>query len=256
MNQRISGPHGSGSSSLFKEGTGDGQTGRFKTMRDQRNGSTSSKRILVIGAAVAMGLGLVISAGCTSSRSSAAYTRPLPPKPRPLKPAPPDARADALVLNVSAAPLDTNGNGYPDLIYATAHLFDTRYPPAIVEDGAFVFLLYASGHVGHPDVDPIHEWRVEGEALEQAHARSAFGECYRFRLSLLDGGTDRLPIGMADIQCWFEPADGREATYAGGVTSIRIGRRVLVPQPRWEESAEAAGRSRSSVRAPVLEPAR
>jgi hypothetical protein len=198
-----------------------------------------------------MGLGLVISAGCTSSRSTAAYTRPLPPKPRALQLAPPDARANALVLNVSAAPLDTNGNGYPDLIHATAHLFDTRYPPAIKEDGTFVFLLYASGQVGRPDVDPIQEWRIEGEALEQARARSAFGECYRFRLSLLDGGTDRLPIGMADIQCWFEPADGRAATYAGGVTSIRIGHRILVPQTRWEESAEAAGRSGSSVQAPV-----
>ena len=211
---------------------------------------------MAFGAAVTMSLGLVISAGCTSSRSAAAYNRPLPPKPRPLRPAPPDAQANALVLNVSAAPLDTNGNGYPDLIHATAHLFDTRYPPAIKEDGAFMFLLYASGQVGRPDVDPIHEWRIGGESLEQARTRSAFGECYRFRLSLLDGGTDRLPIGMADIQCWFEPADGREATYAGGVTSIRIGRRVLVPQPRWEESADAAGRGGSSARAPVLEPAR
>ncbi|MHC4079865.1 MAG: hypothetical protein ACYS15_18710 [Planctomycetota bacterium] len=225
-------------------------------MPNRRNGTTTSKRILIAGAAIAMGLGLVISAGCTSSRSSAAHTRPLPPKPRPLQPAPPDARANALVLNVSAAPLDTNGNGYPDLIHATAHLFDTRYPPAIKEDGTFVFHMYASGQVGRPDVEPIQEWRIEGEALEQAHARSAFGECYRFRLSLLDGGTDRLPISMADIQCRFEPADGREATYAGEVTSIRIGRRVLVPQLRWEESAETAGRSGSSVRAPVLEPAR
>jgi hypothetical protein len=157
------------------------------------------------------------------------------------------------VLNVSAAPLDTNGNGYPDLIHATAHLFDTRYPPAIKEDGTFVFLLWASGEVGLPDVDPLHEWRIEGEALELAHARSAFGECYRFRLSLLDGGTDRLPIGMADIQCWFEPADGRSATYAGEVASIRIGRRVLVPQLRWEESARRSG---SSSGAPVLEPAK
>ena len=225
-------------------------------MRDRRNGSTSSKRILGFGAAVAVGLGLVISSGCTSSRSTAAYTRPLPPKPRPLQPAPPDARANALVVNVSAAPRDTNGNGYPDLIHATAHLFDTRYPPAIKEDGTFVFLLYASGQVGSPGVEAIHEWRIEGEALEQAHARSAFGECYRFRLSLLDGGTDRLPIGMADIQCWFEPADGRADTYAGGVTSIRIGHRILVPQLRWEESAEAARRGGSSLGATVLEPAK
>jgi hypothetical protein len=226
------------------------------TMRDQRNGSSAARRIIAFAAAVAMGFCLAIGAGCTSSRSSAAYTRPLPPKPRPLQPAPPDARANALVLNVSATPLDTNGNGYPDLIHATAHLFDTRYPPAIKEDGAFVFRLYAPGQSGLPDARMFNEWRIEGEALEEAHARSAFGECYRFRLSLLDGGTDRLPVNMADIKCWFEPADGRAATHAGEVASIRIGRRVLVPQLRWEESAESARRSGAVSGAPVLEPAK
>jgi hypothetical protein len=125
-----------------------------------------------LGAAVAVGLGLVISAGCTSSRSTAAHSRPLPPKPRSLQPAPPGARADALVLNVSAAPLDTNGNGYPDLIHATAHLFDTRYPPAIKENGTFVFLLYASGQVGNPDVDPMRGWsrRTRGRRSATATA--------------------------------------------------------------------------------------
>jgi hypothetical protein len=215
-------------------------------MRNRRNGSPPSKRILVAGAAIAVGLGLVISAGCQSSRSSASYSRPLPPKPRALPPAPADARANALVLNVSAAPLDTNGNGFPDLIHATAHLFDTRYPPAIKESGAFVFLLYASGQVGRPGVDPIQEWRIEGTALEEAHARSAFGECYRFRLSLLDGGTDRLPIGMADIQCWFEPADGPTAVrprtpggsrQSGSATGSWC--RIRVGKSQWEQRDEA-----------------
>ena len=226
-------------------------------MRDYKKESTARRRGSWFGIAVGGGLGLVILAGCTSSRSASARTRPLPPKPRPIQPAPPDARADALVLNVSAAPLDTNGNGYPDLIYATAHLFDTRYPPAINEDGAFMFHLYPSGQASQPEVVVLREWRIEGEKLEKARARSAFGECYRFRLSLFDGGgTDRLPISMADIQCWFEPADGRAATYAGQVTSIRIGRRILVPQLEWEESLETAHRGGSSPEAAVLEPMR
>ena len=87
---------------------------------------------------------LIVLPSCEQSKT-VAYYRPLPPKPRPLKPAPPDARADALVLNVSAAPMDTDGNGYPDLVHATVHLFDRRYPPAIYEEGAFTFAMFSPG---------------------------------------------------------------------------------------------------------------
>ncbi|MHC4219474.1 MAG: hypothetical protein ACYSU7_13600 [Planctomycetota bacterium] len=206
--------------------------------------------VLVVAAA----LGSLGMAGCTKTRTTGGYYRPLPPEPRPIQLAPADARANALVINVSAAPLDTNGNGYPDLIYATAHLFDTRYPPAIREEGAFMFRLYASGQAGEPGVEPIRSWRIEGDGVDQAQARSAFGECYYFRLSLLDGGTDKLPINMADIMCWFEPADGSDPTYAGEVTSIRIGRRILVPQLSWDESAKASRAPASSPSDAVLEP--
>ena len=162
------------------------------------------------------------------------HYRPLPPKPRPIQPAPEDARTNALVLNVSAAPLDTNGNGYPDLIYATAHLFDRRYAPPIREPGAFVFLLYAPGDAGRVEASPIREWRYEGEVLTQTFARSAFGLCYGFRLSLLDDGrSDELNIRMADILCRFEPADGRDPTSCGQVATIQVGRRVLVPRLEW-----------------------
>jgi hypothetical protein len=194
-----------------------------------------------------VGLGLSLGAlGCQETRMSG-YHRRLPPKPRPLRPAPPDALTDALVLNVSAAPLDTNANGYPDLIHATAHLFDTRYYPSIREDGAFVFVLYAAGEVGDPEAEPLRLWRIADERLERAHARSGFGDCYRFKLSLLEDGGDILPISMGDIVCRFEPTDGRSPVYAGEVSSIQIGRRVLVPQLKWrqvtEPAAEADGQS-------------
>jgi hypothetical protein len=201
--------------------------------------NTSSRPGALVAWALALALGLLWMAGCTETRTSSGYYRPLAPEPRPLEPPPPDARANALVLNLSAAPVDTNGNGYPDLIYATAHLFDTRYPPAFWEDGAMVFRMYPPGQAGEPDPVILREWRFEGEALDRARALSAFGGCYHFQLSLLDGGTDKLPVGMADVMCSFEPADGRDPTFAGEVTSIRIGRRILVPQLRWEESAAA-----------------
>jgi hypothetical protein len=181
---------------------------------------------------------LVVLPSCEQSRT-VAYYRPLPPKPRPLKPVPPDARADALVLNVSAAPMDTDGNGYPDLVHATVHLFDRRYPPAIYEEGAFNFAMFSPGDVSRRGVDPIREWRITD--LEEVRGRSAFGECYRFRLSLLDdGGTDELNVPMADVVCVFEPDDGGEPTWSGKVTTIQVGRRVLVPQFNWREQRESS----------------
>ena len=193
---------------------------------------------LALPAVAAIAIGL---AGCVSSEKAATYYRPLPPKPRPMKPAPPDARANAMVLNVSAAPMDTNGNGYPDLIHATVHLFDRRYPPAIYEDGAFTFAMFAPGDVARGGAEPIQEWLIEDERLQETRGRSAFGECYRFRLSFLENqSTDRIDLPMADLICVFEPADGAEPTWSGQVATIQIGQRVRVPNLRWREITDPA----------------
>ena len=188
---------------------------------------------------VGAALGVLVMTGCQETRVGS-LNRRLPPKPRPLPAVPVDARANALVLNLSAAPLDTNGNGYPDLIHATAHLFDRRYPPAFHEEGTFVFSLYAPGEVGHEGAEPLHEWRIAGDQLQQSVARSAFGACYQFRLSLLEGGTDVLSIPWGDMVCRFDPAAGGAPIYAGQVTSIQIGRRVVIPAFRWREQTEPA----------------
>ena len=180
-------------------------------------------------------------AGCQETRLGDLGRR-LPPKPRPLPAVPDDARADALVLNLSAAPLDTNGNGYPDLIHATAHLFDTRYPPAMHQDGAFVFSLYMPGEVGLAGAEPLRQWRIADAKLRRSVARSAFGVCYQFRLSLLEDGTDVLSIPWGDMVCRFDPAAGGAPIYAGQVTSIQIGRRVVIPAFRWREQTEPAAK--------------
>ncbi len=189
-------------------------------------------------ACLALTIGL---AGCVSNEKAATYHRPLPPKPRPLKPAPPDARVNAVVLNVSPVPVDTNGNGFPDLILATAHLFDRRYPPAIYEKGGFTLALFAPGDVARAGAEPIHEWRIEDKRLEDGRDRSMFGQCYRFRLSLLENdGTDRLDRALADLICVFEPADGSEPTWSGEVNTIQVGQRVRIHGMQWRETQDPA----------------
>ena len=212
-------------------------------------GHKATRWLIVCSVGLVLGLG---AAGCQQTSTTSGFHRPMPPKPRPLPRLPADARADALVLNISAAPLDTNGNGYVDLILVSAHLFDRRYPPAMHEDGAFVFLLYGGGDAARPGSQPIHEWRIEDEALRRSHTRSAFGAGYRFRLSLLEGGTDALPIATADIVCRFEPADGRPSVYPSEISSIQMGLRSRPWQSfEWREevepSAEADGGSTDVV---------
>ena len=189
----------------------------------------------LIGTAFALTLAALVS--CQETRITG-YQRPLRPTLQRPEAVPADARVDALVLTVSITPIDTNANGYPDLLDATAHLFDTRYRPTIREQGAFVFLLFAPGEAGRPDSKPIRRWRIEGEKVLRSQIRSAFGVGYHFRPSLLDGGTDMLPFVTADLVCYFEPADGRDPVYAGEVRTIQVGRRVLVPQARSRQMTE------------------
>ena len=207
-------------------------------------GHNAARWLIVCSVGLVLGFGALGAAGCQETRTTSGFHRPMPPKPRPLPRVPVDARANALVLNIGAAPLDTNRNGYADLILASAHLFDRRYPAAMHEDGAFVFLLYGGGDAARPGSQPIHEWRIEDEALRRSYTRSAFGAGYRFRLSLLEGGTDTLPIATADIVCRFEPADGRPAVYPSEISSIQMGLRSLPRRPfEWREEVEPSAES-------------
>ena len=45
---------------------------------------------------------------------------------------------------------------------------------------------------------------------------------------------------MADMVCRFEPDDGGDPTYAGGVATIQVGQRVLLPPVRWQPQAESS----------------
>ena len=79
------------------------------------------------------------------------------------------------------------------------------------------------------------------ERLQEARGRSAFGECYHFRLSLLENdSTDELDLAMADLICVFEPSDGGEPTWSGEVASIQVGHRVRIHGMQWRQTTDPA----------------
>ncbi|UCD76486.1 MAG: hypothetical protein JSV91_06090 [Phycisphaerales bacterium] len=168
--------------------------------------------------------------GCETTKVQSSDGRPLPPEPRPAPRTPADALANAIALRVGAKPIDTNGNGYPDLIQVEAYLFSEPHPTPTYEDGAFVFTLHHRGQTDRPDALPIAEWRIEGEVLESCKGISSlFGPAYTFGLSLMDAGGDEYPLCGADLSCRFEPADGRPPVDGKGVRSLQIGRRSANP---------------------------
>ncbi len=167
------------------------------------------------------------AANNTSRPNALADPRPMPPEPREAPETPADAKADALVLQVAAKPRDTNGNQYPDLIEVQANLFARPHPMPLHEEGAFIFRLYPGGRTDDPAVTPIREWRIEGDALDESRViNPLFGPTYQITLSILDEGTDRLPLMSADLVASFEPADGRAPVVRREVHKMQIGAEI------------------------------
>jgi hypothetical protein len=163
---------------------------------------------------------------CQTERVSSSDGRPLPPAPLPAQPVPAGTKADRMVFMVGSKPDDTNGNGYPDSVKATVALFSLQHPTSIRQDGAFVFTMYSPGQSTTPEIKPLGLWRIEGDTLNKTMDLAQYGPFYRFQLSLLDVGDDRLPLERADLVCRFEPSDGSTPVKCDGVRTIQIGRRA------------------------------
>ena len=149
------------------------------------------------------------------------------PEPRRLPDPPASARANAMAVRVAARPLDTNGNGFPDLIPVQVYLFTLPHAAPIHEPGSFVFRLYQDGLAISPTTPTLVSWRIEGEALEEAKMRDRmFGRGYGFGLSLLDIGSDEFPLMATNLTCQFESADGGEPVTNSETYTIQIGRRM------------------------------
>lgn len=129
------------------------------------------------------------------------------------------AGSQPAVLQIFAgAARDTNGNNYVDTVTITAFLFDEqRYDLPIRVEGSFTFrLTRADGTV-------LAEWQFSPEDGDRALVRMPPGPGYRFDLSLLAKGGDKLEPQAVDLTGVFTPVKGTPVTSAGGAT-LRLGR--------------------------------
>jgi hypothetical protein len=137
-----------------------------------------------------------------------------------------------MVFTVGMRPDDSNNNGFPDTILATVQLFASPHPTALRQEGTFIFTLFEQGRANETEVKPIKTWRIEPDSSDRRFAATLAGPSYRFELSLLDMGDDRLPLTAADMICRFEPLDGSPPVHSAGVRTIQIGRRMAASLER------------------------
>ncbi len=162
-------------------------------------------RVFVLFATVA---GAFVSVGCVTEPSARHRDVASPPS---------DVHATSVQI-FAAAPRDTNSNGYGDTISVTMYLFDEqRYPLPIAVSGSVRFdLKSGSGAV-------IASWGFSREETRRVLQSMAPGPGYRFELSLLDKGGDKLENQEALLTVEFQPESGAPVKSPGGV-ALRIGR--------------------------------
>ena len=116
-------------------------------------------------------------------------------------------------------PVDTDANGYVDTINVTAYLFDGsgKTTLAVFVPGEFEFTLMDARGTS------VATWRIDQTRAEAAVQLMQAGPGYRFRLSLLELGTDKLETPSVVLMCAFKPPTGNTVRSTGG-TSFRLGR--------------------------------
>lgn len=181
---------------------------------------------LVAGAAV-----VLAGIGCQTETVSMSDGRALPPEPRSAPVTPDTAVPNRMLLGVASKPIDTDGNGFPDMIMVSVHLFAEPHPSPIFEDGTFTFALYRAGTYNARNAQPIAKWTITGDRLEQAKTRSLAGPMYNFRLNLNESGGDRYPLQGVDLAATFVSSKRPDVTVKpGGLISMQIGREGVALQ--------------------------
>lgn len=161
-------------------------------------------------------------AACQTSNVTTSDSRPMPPRPRAIKPPPDSAVPNRMTLLVGQKPIDTNGNGYPDQVEVSSTLFAWPHTTGMEAAGVFEFTLYPMGHADRPDGQPLATWTIPIEPGSSHLARTIWGYSYNFQLSITAArGSDELPGMRGDLRGRFIPA-GDQATPVACSNEVRM----------------------------------
>lgn len=152
-------------------------------------------------------------AGCVTDSVESTTGRPLPPDPREVPPASVGDPINAISVLKSQQPIDTTGNGFPNLLGAGVYLFARPYPIPRFATGTLVFDLFEPGGfdvVQGASSPPLATWTLGPEDMAAAQVDNLIGPGYQISLDLGAIGVSELAVDSADLVVRFLPSDGTE----------------------------------------------
>lgn len=154
---------------------------------------------------------LIIVAGCVADGPQPAA----PARPRDL-PAPRGLAPDRIVLQVSQAPEDADGDGFVDTYGVEVFLFGPHELP-FHADGAFIFIL------ADEQGERLAEWRIPPELNSSYRLTVESLERYAFRLNASEVGDERTALTNGVLLAAFYPQGAADAVIRKALP-VRVGR--------------------------------
>ena len=152
-------------------------------------------------------------AGCVTDSVESTTGRPLPPDPRKVPPASSGDPINAISVLKSQQPIDTTGNGFPNLLGAGVYLFSRPYPIPRFATGTLVFDLFELGGfdpIQGASAAPLATWTLGPQDMAAAQVDNLIGPGYQISLDLGAIGLSELAVDSADLVVRFLPGDGSE----------------------------------------------
>ncbi len=165
------------------------------------------------GIVAALVASTAVLAGCVTDSIESTTGRPLPPDPREVPPASAGDPINAISVLKSQQPIDTTGNGFPNLLGVGVYLFARPYPIPRFATGTLVFDLHEPGVfdvVRNAAPPAIATWTLGPQEMAAAQVDNLIGPGYQISLDLGTIGLSELSVDSADLVVRFVPADGSE----------------------------------------------
>ncbi|RPG16128.1 MAG: hypothetical protein CBB69_009105 [Phycisphaera sp. TMED9] len=168
-----------------------------------------TKKLCASARTTAFILAAVVMSGCVTDGVESTTGRPLPPAPRDVAPASESSSINAISVLKSQQPMDTTGNGFPNLLGVGVYLFARPYPIPRFADGTLVFSLFPPGEFDqlNPSAgEPVVSWTFGPDMMAGAQVENLIGPGYQLSLDIGAVGLSSLEVDSADMVVQFIPA--------------------------------------------------